>query len=454
MSSRRDIQFTFNPHNKATVLDCSFIVDSTNGNGFGVRSLKHSGRVANVYMHTTATPAPGNPNPSGSPGTGSLVLGSSANFAILAYSAITGSTGAGSIVNGNMGIYPDTLSSVTNFPPSVDNGVIHAADAIANQAIIDATAAYTAGRALSATSISAVLDGQTLVPGVYKESTGTFSLAGTTNGTLTFNGPGTYIFQAASTLVTGAGGIPTMAFSGGATASNTFIYWLLGSSGTINSGVTSSGSIFYGTVIAQASVTATQPGTVDGRLFGLTGAVTLSNTNTINNPSSGGGGGAIIVILNDNYNVYLGGYSGFVSPLSGTQISISTGSSLTVGAPYVITSLGTTTQAQWVAAGLSIKVTAAVGVSFIAAATSGSGTGTVQAPLVGGSGIDHIEVIGDANLMNNQNAYQLGTTPVQEQPGRGMMFILQCYSNGVPTSPVNGTVIGLNFYLNNTAQGV
>jgi hypothetical protein len=43
-------------------LDCNFIVDSTNGDGFGVRSLKGEG-IARVYMHTSATPDPGNPNP-------------------------------------------------------------------------------------------------------------------------------------------------------------------------------------------------------------------------------------------------------------------------------------------------------------------------------------------------------------------------------------------------------
>ena len=459
MSSRRDIQFTFSPHNRATVLDCSFIVDSTNGNGLGQRSLKHSDRIAQVYMHTTATPAAGNPNPSGAPSTGSVNLASSASFAILAYSAITGSTGAGSVVNGNMGIYPTALTGITNFPPSVDNGVTHGPDAVSNQAIIDATAAYTASQTLglAGTTIAAELGGQTLTPGNYQSAT-SFGLSLTTgHSTLTFNGAGTYILYSPSTLLTGASGstdVPTFAFTGGATSSNTFIYWIVGSSATINQSAASAGATFYGTVIAQASVTATQAGTIDGRLFALTGAVTLSNTNTINSPSAGGGGGAFIVILNDNYNRYFCGYAGFVSPISGTQVSISTGSSLTVGAPYVITSLGTTTQAQWVAAGLQANMTAAVGVSFIAAATSGSGTGTVQAPAPGGSGIDHIEVVGDPNLMNSSGPYQLGSTVAQTPPGKGMMFILQCYSNGVPTSPKDGTVIGLNFYLNNTAQGV
>lgn len=228
MSNRRDIQFHYSPHNKATVLDCSFIVDQTNGNGFGVRSLKKSGRIASVFMNTSVTP--------------------------------------GTALNGQVNPNPQA--------------------------------------------------------------------------------------------------------------------------------------------------------------------------------------GIITVTLQDNYNTYLGGYSGFSGPLSGTPISISTGSSLTAGHPYVIISLGTTTQAQWQAVGLSSAIKAAVGVSFIASATSGAGTGQVEAPLAGGAGIDHIETVGDPNLMGNS----LAATIVSG--GIGMQFVLACYKNTVLTAPAAGTVIGLNFYLNNSAQGV
>lgn len=53
---------TWIPHTAPVLLDCNFIVDSTNGNGLGIRSLKGP-NVQAVYMHTTATPASGNPNP-------------------------------------------------------------------------------------------------------------------------------------------------------------------------------------------------------------------------------------------------------------------------------------------------------------------------------------------------------------------------------------------------------
>jgi hypothetical protein len=53
--------------NRPVLIDCNFVVDSTNGNGLGIRSLKGAG-VQNVFMHTTASPGIGangqlNPNP-------------------------------------------------------------------------------------------------------------------------------------------------------------------------------------------------------------------------------------------------------------------------------------------------------------------------------------------------------------------------------------------------------
>ena len=124
------------------LIDCNFVVDSTNGNGLGIRSLKGPA-VANVFMQSSA-PAPKNPlRPSPPAPSNGLNLLSANNFAILAYAAITGSTGAGSTVTGDMGIYPNNLSSITNFPPSTDIGTIHAADSIANQGMLDATAAFT-----------------------------------------------------------------------------------------------------------------------------------------------------------------------------------------------------------------------------------------------------------------------------------------------------------------------
>lgn len=50
----------YSMHVSPVLLDCSFIVDSTNANG--IRSLKGPA-ISAVYMNTSATPSVGNPNP-------------------------------------------------------------------------------------------------------------------------------------------------------------------------------------------------------------------------------------------------------------------------------------------------------------------------------------------------------------------------------------------------------
>lgn len=47
---------------KPVLLNCNFVVDSTNGNGLGLRSLKGP-MVQNAFMHTTVSPGAGNSNP-------------------------------------------------------------------------------------------------------------------------------------------------------------------------------------------------------------------------------------------------------------------------------------------------------------------------------------------------------------------------------------------------------
>jgi hypothetical protein len=164
--------------------------------------------------------------------------------------------------------------------------------------------------------------------------------------------------------------------------------------------------------------------------------------------------GIIIVQFQDNFNRYYFGTPGFVSPVSGTPINVTTG--LTQFAPYVIVSVGTTTLAAWQALGLPVGITPAVGVSFIAAtASAGTGTGIVEAP--GISGISSVEVIGDPNLtLNSGVASVLGS-------GGGSYIMLQCLAPTsssvttlIPTAPANGSVVGLSFFMSNsfiTIQG-
>lgn len=52
---------------KPVKIDCTFVVDASNGNGLGIRSLKSNGYVRNAFMHTSSTPGTNdgmlNPNP-------------------------------------------------------------------------------------------------------------------------------------------------------------------------------------------------------------------------------------------------------------------------------------------------------------------------------------------------------------------------------------------------------
>jgi hypothetical protein len=209
-------------------------------------------------------------------------------FAVLGASAVT-NTG-NSVLTGDLGIYPGT--SITGFPPAVYSGGEHIADGVASSAQTAAQASFTAKQTLglAGTTIAAELGGQTLTPGNYQSAT-SFGLSLTSgHSTLTFNGAGTYILYSPSTLLTGASGstdVPTMVFTGGATASNTSIYWIVGSSATINQSVASAGATFYGNVIAEDSITVTEGGTVNGSLIALTGAVTLSAATAVVAPSTG-----------------------------------------------------------------------------------------------------------------------------------------------------------------------
>lgn len=309
---------------KPMLLDLSFVVDSTNGNGLGIRSLKGQG-VKNVYMNTSAGAPVGTP-----------ALGSARGFAILGASAVT-NTGS-SVLTGNLGIFPGT--SVVGFPPGTFSGQEHITDVAASNAQVAAQAAYTDLHTRSSTTIATELGGQSLAAGVYSAASGTFTL----NGTLTLTGSATdvYVFQTATTLITGATLTPVISL-GSVKASN--IYWAVGSSATINS---ANAGTFSGNVIAQASVTDTLGGTVNGSLIALTGAVTLSAASIINvkalisTPAVGSPNpapGYALIELAYNYNFYNGGFCGFVSPLNSSNIAINS-TNLVPGMPYVIVSPG------------------------------------------------------------------------------------------------------------------
>ena len=111
-----------------------------------------------------------------------------------------------------------------------------------------------------------------LGPGIYSFATGAPNLpAGTT---LTLNGNGIFIFNVASSLTTNV----NSNFAG--TASPCNIFWRVGTSATLN------GTSFWGTAVADASITVGAGSTIFGRVLagtGATGAVTMAGNggNTI-----------------------------------------------------------------------------------------------------------------------------------------------------------------------------
>jgi hypothetical protein len=247
-----------------------------------------------------------------------------------------------------------------------------------------------------------------------------------------------YVFQTTTTLTTGAGGVPVISLTGGARAQD--VYWVVGSSATINSG---SAGTFQGNIIANTSITDTIGGTVNGSLIALNGAVTLSAASAINTVplapvvTSGNPNplpGFVWVQFTNTFNHYLGGFSGFVSPLSGTQIAIDA-TNLVLGQAYVITTLGTSTLADWVAVGLPPGLTPAVGQSFIAIKSgNGAGSGMVQVPLV--SGVSNVEIVGDPNQsISNSSVAANG----------GAWVLAQFLLSGIPTAPADGSVCGMKF---------
>jgi Ice-binding-like len=198
-------------------------------------------------------------------------LGTATSFAVLAGSTVT-NTGP-SAISGDLGVSPG--SAVAGFPPgTVTAGVVHAGDAVAAQAQSDLTTAYNdaAGRTPS-TSESGDLTGKKLTAGVYK-STSSLHLTGTVTLDAQGDPNAVFIFQMASTLITGSGS--HVALINGAQPCN--VFWQVGSSATLGTNTT-----FNGSILALTSITANTGATVAGRLLARNGAVTL-DTNTITRP--------------------------------------------------------------------------------------------------------------------------------------------------------------------------
>ncbi|MCW2766787.1 MAG: hypothetical protein JWO11_2746 [Nocardioides sp.] len=224
-------------------------------------SVPITGLALAVLLTTNSSPASAAQPPVG--------LGTATSFAVLAGTTVT-NTGP-STISGDLGVSPG--AAVTGFPPgNVNNGTIHAADAVALQAQNNLTTAYNdaAGRGPVVDKTGQNLGGQTLVSGVYGDSSG-MALTGTVTLDAQGDPDAVFVFQAGSTLVTASNS--TVALIGGAQACH--VYWQVGSSATLGTGTT-----FVGTVMALTSVSVQTGASVRGRIMARNGQVSLDN-NTI-----------------------------------------------------------------------------------------------------------------------------------------------------------------------------
>jgi Ice-binding-like len=229
-------------------------------------------------------------------------------FGVLGGAAVTGSTGAGTSVNGDVGSSP--TPSVTTFPPSstVSPFIVHSTnDAAVQQAHLDAIAAYNNMVAQgTGTPLGPQLNGQVLTAGLYS-FTSSADLAAT--GTLTLNGPGVFIFSVNSTLTA------NVLSSVVGTANPCSVYWRIGTSATLN------GNNFFGTVLADQSVTVASTNNLIGRAVGVNAAVTMpgGGGNTIGGCSAAAPLGGAAAVTAGAGGVYPDGTTFSGVPINGLQ---------------------------------------------------------------------------------------------------------------------------------------
>jgi hypothetical protein len=210
-----------------------------------------------------------------------VALGSAGTFRVLAGSALTNTdiVSNRTSVNGDAGVSPgSTVNGFTELVNIVPPFKLYAGGPIADAAKVDLLAAYTdaQSRSTNAISLPGQVGGLTFAPGLYVNSS-TSGISGTgPNAILTLDGQGdptaVWIFKMGSTLITDPG--TSIVCINGCKAEN--IFWQVGSSATLGTG-----SIFYGTILADISITMNTNAVLHGRALTRVGAVSLDTNQLV-----------------------------------------------------------------------------------------------------------------------------------------------------------------------------
>jgi hypothetical protein len=233
-------------------------------------------------------------------GPSAVILGTTANYAVLAETLISTTGTAGTAITGAVGISPAAATYIQGFslildstgcfstssPASLVTGKLYAADyntngcttpAVLTTAVNDMMTAYTdaAGRTLpDHTELGAGdISGMTLAPGLYKWGTSVV-----VNSNVTLNGASNdvWIFQIAGDLTMASA--TKILLTGGALPKN--IFWQVGGGVGVALGTTSH---VEGVILAAKAITLSTGASGNGRLLAQT-AVTL-DSNAVTQPA-------------------------------------------------------------------------------------------------------------------------------------------------------------------------
>ncbi|WP_375444863.1 ice-binding family protein [uncultured Fibrella sp.] len=191
-------------------------------------------------------------------------LGTTATFALFTASGAFNNTGA-AVVTGDVGT---SVGAFNAFPPGTLIGQTRLPGSTqATQAATDVTTAYNSLTSVACgTLISPILgNGQVLTAGVYCQTTAAPS---SLTGTLTLNGPGTYIIKLNSALTTAAGSAINL--TNGACINDVFFQV----NGAVDLGTN---SFFRGTILANGAISLASGATLEGRGLSIAGAISISD---------------------------------------------------------------------------------------------------------------------------------------------------------------------------------